>query len=117
MLRAWTHRPRGGFSYLDVNDRLHPWTEPRQALEALLLELFPTPGDLSKLAHYLFGREIAYAMASERSLHLDATDFTRFLDRRGLLDTGFFEQLKVLRPSHALEIDSIAHTYFTPPAR
>lgn len=64
------------------------------------------------LAHHLFGPELAAAVSSERAVHETAEDFTRELERRGLLDASFVDELKRVRPMHTAEIDAIARAYF-----
>lgn len=88
---------------------------PDVLLRRLLHDLFPRPSDVFLLMEHLFGAEVAQLLPAEP---LDArTKLEGLLRRRALIDAGFFEQLKALRPAHSKLIDFVAREYLGAPAR
>ncbi len=91
-----------------------PVVDPTNAADEPLVTLLATivePGELHRLALYLFGEPIAEQVPRAGSPRDSAVSFVVALRRSGLIDASLFEQLAELRPRHAREIDAVAQQY------
>lgn len=83
----------------------------RERVALLLQHLFPNPEERQHLTEHLFGSKLAAAIPTLGTPAELARALVDLLERHGLLDAAFFEELKRLRPSRAGDIDAAARAW------